>query len=216
MILHFPKTRQPKLNINCITESNQIYALVSTCMQRKHFITESDVNRRLAKPLNVIDWLTIIWKPDQSNKIKQGFFQAVAETILLYECTILTLTKHIKKKSGRNYTRILPSVLLSWKNFETPTTQNRSSITTCLLSQKAFKKTSKIWNGIGGEGSIHERCSLMEITETYIHKLCADRVCRLEDLPRAMDDKNKLEKSVCELYAVMIYISCVCVCAFIL
>ena len=38
--------------------------------------TESDVNMGLAKSSTAIDWLSIIWMPDLSDKIKRNFFQA--------------------------------------------------------------------------------------------------------------------------------------------
>ena len=49
--------------------------------------TESDVKIRLMKAWTVIDWLSIIGKFYQSNKIKRYFFLAVAVFILLYEFT---------------------------------------------------------------------------------------------------------------------------------
>ena len=39
--------------------------------------------------------------------MKHSFFQAVVVSILLYGCTIWTLTKRLKKKLGGNYTRML-------------------------------------------------------------------------------------------------------------
>ena len=49
--------------------------------------TESDVNICLVDMWNTIDRLSIIWKPDLPDKIKQNFFQTVAVSILLYGCT---------------------------------------------------------------------------------------------------------------------------------
>ena len=47
-------------------------------------ITESDINMRLAKAWSALDRLLIIWKSDQSIKLKRNFFQAVVVSILLY------------------------------------------------------------------------------------------------------------------------------------
>ena len=44
--------------------------------------TESDINTCLAKEWVAIDRLSIIWKFDLSDKIKQYFFQAVSVSIL--------------------------------------------------------------------------------------------------------------------------------------
>ena len=53
-----------------------------------------------------IDRLSIIWISDLSDKIKQDFFQALVELVLLYSCTTWTLTKSLKKKLIENYSRI--------------------------------------------------------------------------------------------------------------
>ena len=49
--------------------------------------TEIDINTRLAKSLIAIDWLSVIWKSDLTDKIKRCFFQAAVVPILLYGCT---------------------------------------------------------------------------------------------------------------------------------
>ena len=48
------------------------------------------------KACTKIDWPSIIWKSDLSDKIKRNFIQIVAVSILLYRCTIRTLTKRIE------------------------------------------------------------------------------------------------------------------------
>ena len=49
--------------------------------------TEIDVNIRLEKVWNIIDWLSSMWKSNLSNKIKPDFFQSTVVSILLYGCT---------------------------------------------------------------------------------------------------------------------------------
>ena len=73
--------------------------------------TESDVNRFLLKSSNATNSLSIIWISDLSAKTKQDFFQTVAVSLLLYECTAWPLIKHIEKRLDRNFTRILHAVL---------------------------------------------------------------------------------------------------------
>ena len=46
---------------------------------------ENDINMRLTKVWTAIDWLSIIWKSNLSDKIKQNFFDQVV-SILLYGC----------------------------------------------------------------------------------------------------------------------------------
>ena len=59
--------------------------------------TESSVNIRLAKVWISIDSLSIIWVSNLSDKIKWDFFKAVAVSVLLYRCTIWTLTKRAEE-----------------------------------------------------------------------------------------------------------------------
>ena len=56
--------------------------------------TEKDINTRLAKTWIPIDWLSVIWKSDLTDKTKRSFFQAAVFSILLYEFTTWTLTKY--------------------------------------------------------------------------------------------------------------------------
>ena len=55
--------------------------------------TESNVNLCIGKVWTAMGWLSVIWKSDFSDKIKQKFLQAVAMSVLLYGCTTWTLTE---------------------------------------------------------------------------------------------------------------------------
>ena len=52
--------------------------------------TESDVNVRIVKAWTDID-RSITWKSDLTDKTKRDFFKAMAESVLLYRCTLSTL-----------------------------------------------------------------------------------------------------------------------------
>ena len=69
--------------------------------------TKTDINR-LAK---AIDKLSVIWKSDQTDKIKRSFFQAAVVSVLLYGCTTWTPTKRMEKKLDGYYTRKLRAIL---------------------------------------------------------------------------------------------------------
>ena len=78
-----------------------------------HFIL---LSTRLAKAWTAIDRLLVIWNSDLFSKIKCNFFQAVVMFILLYRCTIWTLTKCMEKKLDSNCTTMLRAILnKSWK-----------------------------------------------------------------------------------------------------
>ena len=77
--------------------------------------TEKDIDTRLTKAWAAINRLSIIWKSDQTDKMKRSFFQAAVISILLYGCTTWTLTKRLEKKLDGNYTRMLRAILnKSW------------------------------------------------------------------------------------------------------
>ena len=82
--------------------------------------TEADIDTRLTKAWTAIDKLSIIWKSNQTDKMKRCFFQAAVVSILLYGCTIWTLTKRLEKKVDGNYTRMLRTILnKSWRQHPT-------------------------------------------------------------------------------------------------
>ena len=80
----------------------------------------------LEKAWITIDWLSIVWKSDLSDKLKQDFFQAVAVSVPLHRCTTWTQTKRTEKRLDRNYTRMLRANLnMSWKHLRNETTAVR-------------------------------------------------------------------------------------------
>ena len=82
--------------------------------------TENDINMRLAEAWSAVDGLSVIWKSDQSDKIKRNFFQAAVVPILLYGCTTWALTKRREKMLDGNCTRMLRAILYkSWKQHPT-------------------------------------------------------------------------------------------------
>ena len=78
--------------------------------------TETYIDMRLAKAWTAIDWLSVIWKSNLTDKMKRRFFQTAVVSILLYGCTTWTLTKQMKEKLVGNYTRMLRAILnKSWR-----------------------------------------------------------------------------------------------------
>ena len=82
--------------------------------------TEKDIETRLTKAWTAIDKLSIVWKPNLTDKMKRSFFQTAAVSILRYGCTIWTLTKRLEKKLDGNYTRMMRAILnKSWRQHPT-------------------------------------------------------------------------------------------------
>ena len=73
--------------------------------------TKRDINTQIAKALTAIDRLSVVWKSEVTDKMKRSSFQAVVVSILLYGCTMWTLTRRMEKKLDDNYTRILQAIL---------------------------------------------------------------------------------------------------------
>ena len=162
--------------------------------------TEKDIDTRLTKAWTAIDKLSIIWKSDLTDKRKRSFFQAAVVSILLYGCTTWTLTKRLKKKQDGNYTRMLLAILnKSWRQHPTkhqlyghlpPITKNIQVRQTrhsghCWMSRGELVSDVLIWTPNYG------RAKVGRPARTYIQQLCEDMGCSPEDLPEAMNDREK-------------------------
>ena len=162
-------------------------------------LTETDINMRLAKAWMAIDWLSVIWKSDLTDKMKRRFFQAEVVSILLYGCTTWTLTKHIEKKLEGNYTRMLRAILnKSWRQHPTKqqlyghlppimkTIQVRWSrhVEHCWRSRDELISDILLWTPSHGQAKAGWPA------RTYIQQLCADTGCRPEHLPEKIDDRD--------------------------
>ena len=66
----------------------------------------TDIDTWLAKAWAAIDCLSVIWKSDQTDKMKRSFFQAAVVSVVLYGCTTWTITKRMEKKLDSNYTKL--------------------------------------------------------------------------------------------------------------
>ena len=100
-LVHTSKTyfASTKTDFMCFNQDAAISSLNSKPLKLvDHFIylsskissTENDINKGIGKAWTVIDWLTITWESDLSDKIKWEFSQVVAVSILLYGCTTWT------------------------------------------------------------------------------------------------------------------------------
>ena len=162
------------------------------------------------KAWTAINKLSIIWKSDLADKMKCSFFQAVVVLILLYGCTTWTRTKRLEKKLDGNYTRMLRAILnKSWKQHPTmhqlyghlpPITKTIQVRRTrhavhCWSSRDELISNVLIWTPTYG------RSKAGRPTRTYIQQLCEDTGCSLEDLPEAMNDREKWRERVRDICA---------------
>ena len=200
--------------------------------------TEKDIETRLAKAWTAINRLSIIWKSDLTDKMKRSFFQAAVTSILLYGCTTWTLAKRLEKKLDGNYTRMLRAILnKSWRQHPTrhqlychlppitKTIQVRRArhAAHCWRSRDELISDVLLWTPTYG------RTKAGWPARTYIQQLCEDTGCSPEDLPGAMNDRDKWRERVRDIgdtsttwwwlwwWYIYIYIHiCVCVCACVI
>ena len=132
--------------------------------------------------------------------MKRSFFQAAVVSILLYGCTTWALTKWLEKKRDGNYPRILRAILnKSWRQHPTkhqlyghlpPITKTIQVRRTkhaghCWRSRDDFISDALLWTPTYG------RVKAGRPALTYIQQLCEDTGCSPEDLPEAMNDREK-------------------------
>ena len=172
--------------------------------------TENDIDTRLTKAWTAIDRLAIIWKSDLTDEMKRSFFQAAVVSILLYGCTTWTLTKRLEKKLDGNYTRMLRAILnKSWRQHPTrrqlyghllpimKTIQVRRTRHAghCWRSKDELVSDVLLWTPTYGQAKAGRPA------RTYIQQLCEDTGCNPEDLPEAMNDREKWREMVKDIRA---------------
>ena len=146
-----------------------------------------------------------LWKKKKKKKMKLSFFQAAVMSILLYGCTTWTLTKRLEKKLDGNYTRMLRAVLnKSWRLHPTrhqlyghlpPITKTIQVRRTrhaghCWRSRDELISDVLLWTPTYGCAKAGRPA------RTYIQQLCEDTGCNPEDLPEAMNDREKWQERV--------------------
>ena len=172
--------------------------------------TEKDIDTRLTKAWTAIDRLSIIWKSDLTDKMKRSFFQAAVVSIQLYGCTTWTLTKRLERRLDGNYTRMLRAVLnKSWRQHPTrlqlyghlpPITKTIQVRRTrhaghCWRSKDEIISDVLLWTPTYGCARVGRPA------RTYIQQLCEDTGCNPEDLPEAMNDREKRRERVKDIHA---------------
>ena len=161
--------------------------------------TGKDIDTQLTKAWTAIDRLSIIWKSDLTNKIKHNFFQAAVVSILLYECTSWMLTKRLKKLDG-NYTRMLRAILNKpwWQQPTRHQLYGHLPPVTKIIQVRRTRHAGHCWRSKDELISdvllwtpAYGQAKAGRSAQTYIQQLCEDTGCSLEDLPEAMNDREK-------------------------
>ena len=142
--------------------------------------------------------------------MKCSFFQAAVVSILLYGYTTWTLNKRLEKKLYGNYPRMLRATLnKSWKQQPTkhqlyghlpPITKTIQVRRTrhaehCWRSRDELIRDVLLWT------PTYSRAKAGRPARTYIQQLCENTGCSSEDLPEAMNDKEKWRNWVRDIRA---------------
>ena len=142
--------------------------------------------------------------------MKRSFFQTAVVSILLYGCTTWTLTIRLEKKLDVNYTRMQRAILnKSWRQHPTrhqlyghlpPITKSIQVRRTrhaghCRRSRDELISDVLLWT------PTYSRAKAGRPAQTSIQQLCEDTGYSPEDLPEAMNDREKWRERVRDIRA---------------
>ena len=142
--------------------------------------------------------------------MKRSFFQAAVVSILLYGCTTWTLTKRLEKKLDGNYTRMLRAILKkSWRQHPTrhqlyghlPPITKTIQVRRTRHAGQCWRSRDKLISDVLLWIPAYGRAKAGRPAQTYIQQLCEDTGCSPEDLPEAMNYREKWRERVRDIRA---------------
>ena len=132
--------------------------------------------------------------------MKRSFFQAAVVSILLSGCTTWMLTKRPEKKLDSNYTRMLQATLnKSWRQHTTkqqlyghlPPIPKTIPVRRTRHAGHSLRNRDELISDVLLWTPTYGRAKAGRPARTYIQHLCEDTGCSPEDLPEAMNDREK-------------------------
>ena len=147
---------------------------------------------------------------DLTDKMKRSFFQAAVVSILLYGCTTWTLTKRLKKKLDGNYTRMLRAILnKAWWQHPTrhqlyghlPPITKTIQVRPTRHAGRCWRSKDKLISDVLLWTPTYVQAKAGRPARTYIQQLREDMGCSPEDLPEAMNDREKWRERVRDIHA---------------
>ena len=142
--------------------------------------------------------------------MKRSFFQAVVVLILLYGCTTWTLTKRLEKKLDGNYTWMLQAILNKSGRQHTTRHQLNGHLPPFMktIQVRRTRHTGHSWRSRDELISdvllwtpTYGRAKAGWPARTYIQQLCEDTGCSPEDLPEAMNNREKWRERIRDICA---------------
>ena len=131
------------------------------------------------------------------------FFFTHHLSILLYGCTTWTLRKRLEKKLDGNYTRMLRAILnKSWRQHPTrhqlyghlPPITKIIQVRRTRHAGHCWRSRDEVISDVLLWTPTHGRAKTGRPAQTYIQQLCEDTGCCPEDLPGAMNDREKVAR----------------------
>ena len=126
--------------------------------------------------------------------MKRSFFQAAIVSILLYGYTTWKLNKRREKKLDGNYTRMLWAIMnRSWSHppHKAPAVRPLITITKTIQIRQTIHAGHYCISNVFPWSPSHGRAKTGRTARTYIQQLCKDTGCSPEDLPEAMNDRER-------------------------
>ena len=183
--------------------SNIIFALPNHPTENNAYLYKDSYRKEAKKNF-------YCWKSDLTDKMKHSFFQAAVASILLYGCTAWTLTKRLEKKLDGNYTRMLRAILnKSWRQHPTrhqlyghlPPITNTIQVRRTRHAGHCWRSRDERISDVLLWTPTHGRAKAGQPARTYIQQLYEDTGCCPEDLPEAMNDREKWRERVRDICA---------------
>ena len=171
--------------------------------------TENDPNTRLAKAWTAIDWLSVIWKSDLTDKIKRSFFTSSDRVDTAIWMHHMDASKTYGEKTGwqfhKNAASCIGQVLEATPHktaaARPPTTHHENHQIQTRHAGHCWRSKDELIGDVLLWTPSHWRAKVGRPAWTYIQQLCADTGCSLEDLPGAMDDRDVWQERVREIRA---------------
>ena len=116
-------------------------------------------------------------------------------SVLLNGCTTWTFTKCMEKKLDGNYTKMLHAVLnKSWKQqlySHLPHITKTTQVRWARYAEHCWRRKDKVISNVLLWTPIHGHTSVGLPVKAYIHQLCADTGCRLDDQQKLLANQVK-------------------------
>ena len=142
--------------------------------------------------------------------MKPSFFQSAVVSILLSACTTWTLTKRLEKKLDCNYTRMLRTILnKSWRQHPTrhqlyghlPPITKTIQVRRTRHAGHCWRRKDELGSDLLLRIPTYDQIKAGRPARTYIQQLCEDTGCNPEDLPEAMNNREKWRQMVRDIRA---------------